>query len=313
MKALALGIYNHIPNDGREFLCTDPNAVTIRAEDGRSIQKVDITPFIRDLPYAKPTVDFSTEDASGSTSIAASIIEAAEFGAKAILIDEDTAATNFLYRDKRMQSLVSSKMEPIKVLITKVKSLYEDCGCSTIMILGSCGDYIDVADCIICMQEYIPKDVTTTAAEIAKKIPSSQSGIPLEKMPSIKNRTIEIIKSSPTQSHGDHRPKIRGLHHILFENTELDLTSIQQIVHLSQTRSIAAAIFDITRCCRTKSPTLKDILKEFEEAQKISIDRYLLDLPSSPMDNISNKGMLAAIRGVDLAMALNRLRTIVVI
>lgn len=69
----------------------------------------DISPFISNLPFGKSTDAFSSADASGSTSQAANIMEALEFGATALLIDEDTCATNFMIRDCRMQALVGEK------------------------------------------------------------------------------------------------------------------------------------------------------------------------------------------------------------
>ena len=78
----------------------------IRAEDGRSIRDVDISMFIHDLPNGKDTVSFYTEDASGSTSQAANVIEAMEAGTRAFLIDEDTSATNFMIRDELMQRVI---------------------------------------------------------------------------------------------------------------------------------------------------------------------------------------------------------------
>jgi predicted ABC-class ATPase len=103
LKALIRGIYNHIPGDGRERVVTDAEAVAIRAEDGRHVEKVTITPFIANLPFGQSTTRFCTDDASGSTSQAANIIEALEVGARVLLIDEDTSGTNFMVRDRRMQ------------------------------------------------------------------------------------------------------------------------------------------------------------------------------------------------------------------
>jgi hypothetical protein len=57
-----------VPGDGRELVAADPAAVKIRAEDGRRVEGVDISPFISNLPYGKDTRCFSTPDASGSTS-----------------------------------------------------------------------------------------------------------------------------------------------------------------------------------------------------------------------------------------------------
>ena len=75
LKALESGVYNHIAGDGREYVITDSTAMKLRAEDGRSIRNTDISLFINDLPNKKDTRCFTTEDASGSTSQAAAVIE----------------------------------------------------------------------------------------------------------------------------------------------------------------------------------------------------------------------------------------------
>ena len=124
LRALERCVYPHVPGDGREYVVTDPHAVKIRAEDRRRIEKVDISPFIRDLPSGQSTEAFSTEEASGSTSQAAAIIEAVEAGAQTLLIDEDTSATNFMVRDARMQALVKRSQEPITPLVDRVQQLY---------------------------------------------------------------------------------------------------------------------------------------------------------------------------------------------
>ncbi|MCU0570029.1 MAG: ABC-ATPase domain-containing protein [Oculatellaceae cyanobacterium Prado106] len=168
LKAIALGVYNHIPGDGREQLVTDAAAVKIRAEDGRSIVRVDISPFINHLPQGRSTQQFSTENASGSTSQAANIMEALEVGAKVLLVDEDTSATNFMIRDRRMQALIAKDKEPITPFIDKIRQLYQDYGVSTILVMGGSGDYFDVADTVIAMTDYEPTDVTDAARAIAQ-------------------------------------------------------------------------------------------------------------------------------------------------
>ncbi|MCU7957946.1 MAG: ABC-ATPase domain-containing protein, partial [gamma proteobacterium symbiont of Bathyaustriella thionipta] len=80
LHALEQGPYNHIPGDGREKVVSIASAVKIRSEDGRAIAKVNISPFIDRLPFARETRQFRTENASGSTSQAANIIEAIECG-----------------------------------------------------------------------------------------------------------------------------------------------------------------------------------------------------------------------------------------
>ena len=167
LRALEAGVYNHIPGDGRELAVTVNDAVKIRAEDGRRIEQVDIRPFIGNLPYGCDTSVFSTDEASGSTSQAANIIESLEVGTSLLLIDEDTSATNFMIRDYRMQELVAKDKEPITPFIDKVRQLYEDQGVSTIMVIGGSGDYFDVADRVIMMDAYRPRDATDAAASVA--------------------------------------------------------------------------------------------------------------------------------------------------
>ena len=151
LNALEVGVYNHIPGDGREYVITDRDSVKIRAENGRSIQKVNISSFITNLPLMRDTIRFSTENGSGSTSQAASIIEALESGARILLIDEDTSATNFMIRDERMQELVVKEKEPITPFVDKVHKLYRDFAVSTLLVMGGSGDYFDVADTVIMM------------------------------------------------------------------------------------------------------------------------------------------------------------------
>lgn len=160
LKALEAGVYNHVAGDGREYVITDRTAMKLRAEDGRSIQNTDISLFINDLPNKKDTRCFSTEDASGSTSQAASVIEGIEAGSRTFLIDEDTSATNFMVRDDLMQKIISRSKEPITPFIERARDLYEKARISTIMVAGSSGAYFYIADTILQMDCYEPYDIT---------------------------------------------------------------------------------------------------------------------------------------------------------
>lgn len=160
LKALEAGVYNHIAGDGREYVITDRTAMKLRAEDGRSVRNVDISLFINDLPNRKDTKSFSTEDASGSTSQAANVVEGMEAGSRVFLIDEDTSATNFMVRDDLMQKIISRDKEPITPFIERARDLYEKAGISTIMVAGSSGAYFYIADTIIQMDHYKPFDIT---------------------------------------------------------------------------------------------------------------------------------------------------------
>lgn len=167
LQALQNGVYDHIAGDGREFVITDASAFKLRAEDGRSVTGVDISPFIKNLPNRKDTVHFSTEDASGSTSQAANLMEALESGSSLILIDEDTSATNFMVRDRLMAQVITPGEEPITPFISRVRGMYEDLGVSSVIVAGSSGVFFHMADTIIQMKEYVPIDITQKAKEAA--------------------------------------------------------------------------------------------------------------------------------------------------
>ncbi len=174
LTALERSIYNHIPGDGRERIVTDGNAMKIRAEDGRCVHNLNLSNYINHLPMAKNTSDFSTQDASGSTSQAAWLQESIEAGATTLLIDEDTSATNFMIRDERMQALVSKGDEPITPLVDRIGQLRDELGISTLVVMGGSGDYLDVADTVIQMHDYQAVDVTEKAQQVIAQHPTQR-------------------------------------------------------------------------------------------------------------------------------------------
>src|ERR671933_2099327 len=170
LSALAWGPYDHVPGDGRELVVARDDAVKIRAEDGRSVAGVDISAMIGDLPGGRSTEDFSTPNASGSTSQAANIAEALEIETSLLLVDEDTSATDFMIRDERMRELVHK--EPISPFIDLVRPLRDSLGVSTIVVVGGVGDYLDVADQVILMEDYEPYDGSVRAREGTSMFPA---------------------------------------------------------------------------------------------------------------------------------------------
>ena len=180
LKALERGVYDHIPGDGREYVLTEDSAMKIRSEDGRSVKKLDISAFIRNLPNGKDTVSFSTEDASGSTSQASNTIEAILAGSRTLLIDEDTSATNFMVRDALMQSVIHPEQEPIVPFLGRMEELYRDSGISTILVAGSSGAFFHVADRILQMKEYKPLDITELAKAAAARDAGNAAGDKVE-------------------------------------------------------------------------------------------------------------------------------------
>ena len=236
LKALELGVYNHIAGDGREYVITDDSAMKLRAEDGRSIQNVDISMFIRNLPNGKDTVSFYTEDASGSTSQAANTVEAIEMGASVFLIDEDTSATNFMIRDELMQRVVQRDVEPIIPFIDRVRELYESYGISTILVAGSCGSYFHKADTILQMNRYEPMEITAFAKKEAENFP-----MPTEKAePSARPKMHRVVKADNVfQKDNRIKMKTMGRDGISINKETVDLRYVEQLVDTEQLNALA--------------------------------------------------------------------------
>lgn len=303
LNAIEKGVYPHIPGDGREFVITHPGAVKIRAEDGRFIEKVDISPFINNLPLGKSTSPFSTENASGSTSQAANIIEALEVGAKVLLIDEDTSATNFMIRDQRMQALVAKEKEPITPFIDKVRQLYEELGVSTILVMGGSGDYFEVADHVIMMENYLPQDVTKRAKEIREQFPSLRRPEGGNYFGQIRERIPLPESFDPQRGKKEVKIDAKGLKTIIYGRTLIDLSQVSQVVDESQTNAIGDLIhFAALRYFNGKvslASGLRQALKEIEEKGLDIIAPF-------------RRGDYALPRIYEIAAAINRMRSLVI-
>lgn len=226
LKALERGVYNHIAGDGRELVITDASAFKLRAEEHRCIHETDISMFINNLPMRSDTTRFATENASGSTSQAANTVEALAAGSTVLLIDEDTSATNFMVRDGRMAQLVSDEKEPITPFIRKIKSLYQDLGISTVLVAGSSGDYLSVADTVLQMDCYETKDVTARAKELA--VPLIEETV----------QKTDWLKKTVSAKRIE-KARVHGWDTISLDKNEIDLRYLEQIVGESQTSALA--------------------------------------------------------------------------
>ena len=297
LKALELGIYNHIEGDGREFVITDESALKVRAEDGRAITSTDISLFINNLPNGKDTVKFNTENASGSTSQAANIIEAIEGKAKVLLIDEDTSATNFMIRDDIMQQLVVKEKEPITPFIDVAKSLYKRLGISTILVAGSCGDFFDIADLVIQMDCYEPYEVTTKAKELSRGKISLRDDLDIH----IDFGRV-LVKGSISEGPKGIKIKNLGKDGLSINKENIDLKSVEQIVDSEQINTIGMTIKFIEDKYSGKDLTVERIVDEIEK----DLTKSLIGI-----DNIKGgNGSLAMPRKQEILCAINRLRTL---
>ncbi len=284
LEAMEKGVYNHVPGDGREFVITREDAVKIRAEDGRYVANVDISSFISSLPNGIDTRNFSTENASGSTSQAANICEALEIGSRLLLIDEDTSATNLMLRDRRMQELVKKEKEPITPIIDMIPSL-KKMGVSIIMVAGGIGEYFDVADLVIMMDCYKPYDVTKNAKKIAKNFVSHR----IKEIP----KEIRIRERQPIPNSIKIGGKIKAIDigKLRLGNKIVDLSKVEQIVEVGQVKAIGDIIARLIN--KFSKKCIREVLDEFDK-------KFLSILPP--------RGDYAEPRKYEVAFAINRIR-----
>ena len=260
LKALELGVYDHIAGDGREYVAADGTAVKVRAEDGRSIRNTDISMFISNLPGGKDTVRFTTEDASGSTSQAAGVVEAMEAGTRLLLMDEDTSATNFMVRDELMQRVIHRDMEPITPFIDRVRELYERHGISTILVAGSSGAYFHVADCIIQMDQYVPRDITALAKREAGRFPCSGAGLEPAPPPDFDR----CPKPSPELCGDRVKLKALGRDGISVGHETIGLRYVEQLTDAEQTAALGWCLLYAQRELMDGRHTLQQIVEALE-------------------------------------------------
>ncbi|KAI6839394.1 hypothetical protein KC340_g7941 [Hortaea werneckii] len=301
LEAIQLGIYNHIPGDGRELIVTDPTAVKIRAEDGRAVSSVDISPFIRNLPGGRDTKNFSTDDASGSTSMATNIQEALEVGCKSLLIDEDSSATNLLVRDVRMQALIRN--EPIQPLVAKARSLFTQHGVSTVIVIGGLGDWLSVADQVIAMEGYIPRAITAEAKAIVQQYPSmvtedsTYGSIPARNM----QVNLAGTRSPFAMRKGfiSMKPQARNPVDDPSEaEAGIDLNGIDQLVEVGQSRTIAVLLEQVAGKTAANASPLATLLGTM--SNRLGVENCL---PT----NLAH-GDLVGARPLEFAAALSRMR-----
>ncbi|OUC15051.1 MAG: ATPase [Alkalinema sp. CACIAM 70d] len=297
LRAIERGIYNHISGDGREWVVTNPTAMKIRAEDGRRIPPIDLSPFINHLPQGRSVQQFTTDNASGSTSQAANILEALAVGTQVLLLDEDTCATNFMIRDRRMQALIRKDQEPITPFIDRIRQLYEDHGVSTVLVMGGCGDYLEVADTVIAMQEFQPQDVTAQAQNVVETYGGNRLREVTTPFPPRVARSFPKVLPVG-QKHQLPKIKVRGLQQLELGTYTggytIDLSSVEQLIEPGQLQAIAVAILALHQ-----SPPPFN----FDDRQGYLFCVQALDsLQSFP------QGDLIEFRPQEFAAALNRLR-----
>jgi predicted ABC-class ATPase len=294
LNALQRGHLDHVPGDGRQGVVTDPDTVKIRAEDGRRVTGVDISPFLGDLPGDRSTRPFYTDDASGSTSQAAALVEAVESGARVLLIDEDTSATNLLVRDVRMRSLIPRELEPITPLVERIREICQDWEMSLLMVVGGVGDYLSVADTVIGMHDFCPADLSERARSLAVPVPLPPQPI----LPSLE-RTVIAKGLEP-----DGRVRARNTDRVQYGQEDLDLRAVEQVLDASHASTLGHALRLVYQdLVRTPGRPMGEIL-----------DRLEVLLRTEGLEILSPRswpdGGLVMPRRHEVAAAMNRLRSL---
>ncbi len=304
LKALERGVYNHIAGDGREYVITDHTAMKIRAEDGRAVSHVDISAFINHLPNKKDTIDFSTEDASGSTSQAANVVEAVDSGARVLLIDEDTSATNFMVRDALMQAVIAREKEPITPFIDQARTLYEQLGISVILVAGSSGAYFSIADHVIQMDTYRAVDITKEVGKICgKSMKETQTKAAVPGTRSSWDQSERILNPGKLErKHDQVKLKQFGRDSFSVGRQTVDLKYVEQIVDPEQTATLSYVMRYVAQQLEKNGKTrTKDLL-----------ERICLQMeeegPKDPGKRNGKPGNLAQVRRQEIYACVNRYR-----
>ncbi|EGQ9990227.1 ABC-ATPase domain-containing protein [Vibrio vulnificus] len=293
LNAIERSIYNHIPGDGREYIVTDGSAMKIRAEEGRCVHHLNLSNYINHLPMGKDTADFTTQDASGSTSQAAWLQESVEAGASTLLIDEDTSATNFMIRDERMQALVAKGDEPITPLVDRIGQLRDELEISTIIVMGGSGDYLDVADNVIQMHDYQALDVTEKAKEVIQLHPTqrhNESEAPLVTFPP---RALHCSALMNILTDGKFRVSAKGKDSLRFGKEFTDLSALEQLESSDEVNAIGWVWYQLAQHAGWNSNPAKQINELLGDAW---------------FQNMPQHGDLAKPRPIDVMAALNRMR-----
>ncbi|APU14694.1 ABC-ATPase domain-containing protein [Actinoalloteichus fjordicus] len=298
LRALERGVYDHAPGDGRELVVTRADAVKIRAEDGRAVTRVDVSAFLSHLPQGTATDDFSTADASGSTSQAASIVEALEAGSRALLIDEDTAATNIMIRDARMRALVAAEHEPLTPFVDVVRSLSREHRVSTVVVTGGSGDYLAVADRVIMMESYQPHEVT----ERARLLGGERTAAADRRFPPVRARIVRADSVVAATGTGRRRVRARGRDAVLLGEEEIDVRAVEQLVDQAQLVGVGLAMAALTTGGRLDG----------DRPMRAALDVLAAEIADRGFPALADDfaGDLAVPRMLEVAAALNRLRTL---
>lgn len=297
LKAIEMGIYNHIPGDGREFVVSNPNSVQIVAEEGRSIKNVDISSFISSHASGNDTHSYSTENASADISQAANVIEAVELGADVLLIDQDSSADNFLIPSPALSNSNDKLNEGFTTYVNQARNIFNGYMVSSILVIDSSENYFDIADFAIQMKDYKAYDIELEESQFTDQNRVTNSDIFFgnipERIPIVESLDLEIQEREMKISPNENKC-------IQFGSTIVNLNYLDQLISISQIKAIFETI--------TYAKKYMDGNKSLRQVTSL----VMLDIGRSGLDALNPmlSGEYAEFRKIELAAVINRIQSL---
>ena len=298
MRALAAGIYNHVPGDGRERVISVPDIVHVAAETGRSVQKVNVSAFVRKLQNGEAT-EYSVDEADPCSAQATATLEAIEIGARALLFDESDSAASFLTRDSRLDALLPQRSTHVVPLAARARQLADELGIS-IVVAGSAAvaEFISVADTVLRIENHTIYDVTNEAktldaGQLTVSDDAADAEVVLEQ-----NRWVVPSSIEPSKGTRDQFIEAESLDLLRFGNSVVGLQDVTQLADRHQTSTIGLILYYAKLRYMDEGRPMREIMD--------LIDR---DLGTEGLECLSRdlRGDLARPRRYEIAAALNRL------
>jgi predicted ABC-class ATPase len=290
LRALAAGIYNHVPGDGRERIVSVPDAVHLRAQPGRSVQRVDLSAFRADA------AGFTARAADAFSSQAAALVEAVEVGARVLLLDESDSSPAFLGLDDRLRPAFAHS--PLAGLADLARSLVDDLGVSLVVAgAGALSPLVPVADLILLVEQGVVRDVT---AEVKAAFPAPAPRGSLAALAE-QNRWIIPTSLDPSRGRFDEHVLAQGLERLEFGRSTVDLTGLEQLADTHQAATIGHILAYAKERYMDEGRPIRELLD--------LIDR---DLSTEGLECLSRelRGDFARPRRYEIAAVLNRLDTL---
>ncbi len=298
IRALATGVYNHVPGHPANGVVTSPDAVEIVAEPGRSVQRVNLAPFLK--TGADGSCLLTTACADAAESQRAAVVEALEAGAQTLLVDEANSAPDFLSADARLAGLPLARPRRCAALSERIRRIADEGRTTWIVGAEACAaQFIPSADRILLIEARRIRDITKEAKALDLGAPPAESAPP--PIGGEHPRWVYANSIYPAYGRQDYRIEAPDIQRLLFGRTTIDLRGVTQLADVHQTRTIGLLIYYAKLRFLDEDRTVAALLDDLDAL-----------LAEEGLDGITRdiRGDLARPRRFEIAAALNRLETL---